>query len=108
MPLAPKRYTPPGHTRAKREKGWASRRAEYRAWYNLWVWRKPGGIRDQVLSRDPLCVDCKAKGILTPATEADHEIPHKGDWDKFIDMDNIRGRCKACHSRKTKSEGTGG
>lgn len=105
MPTAPKQHR--AHTRAQSEKQWASRQNGNHALYNLWIWRKPGGIRDQVLWRDPLCVECEKQGRLTPSTQADHIRQHNGDMDLFIDMDNLQGLCAACHSRKTMREECG-
>ena len=53
------------------------------------------------LKRNPFCVDCKADGIETLATEVDHEVPHRGDMRIFWDKSNWRSRCKTHHSRKT-------
>ena len=104
MPTAPKRYTPPGASRAQLERQWASRQNGNHAFYNLWIWRKPGGLRAQVLMRDPLCVECKAEGKVVPATEADHIEPHHGDMDKFMDIEGCQGLCKMHHSAKTMRE----
>lgn len=106
MPTAPKRHSPSRLTKASTEKQWASRQNGSHDLYNLWLWRKPGGLRQQVLWRDPLCKECERQGLLTPATEADHIEPHGGDFDRFMDIDGVisagcRGLCKACHSRKT-------
>jgi len=50
----------------------------------------------------PLCVDCHARGVVEPSTDADHEIPHRGDAALFWNLENLRGRCRPCHSRKTR------
>jgi hypothetical protein len=44
------------------------------------------------LEAHPLCVYCKERGRITPATEVHHEPDHGGDWGKFwdrIDMGSI-------------------
>lgn len=103
MPIAPKQYRPHGTpTPAQRERGWASRqKGSGREWYNLNVWRGPGGLRHQQLTKEPLCEDCLKRGHIVPATDVDHKEAHNGDWDKFIDHENLRSLCKSCHSRKT-------
>ena len=67
--------------------------------YN-WQWRKERAV---YLKANPLCVHCKAKGIVKPATELDHIIPHRGDKQLFDDKDNRQGLCKPCHSKKTRA-----
>ena len=74
--------------------------AETRQWYHSARWLR---LRAQVLREEPLCCDCLVQGHTRPATDADHEIPHRGDpalmWDRW----NLRSRCHSCHSRKTQS-----
>ena len=38
------------------------------------------------------------------ATDVDHVEDHKGNWEKFIDRDNLQSLCHRCHSRKTMRE----
>ena len=61
-------------------------------------WRK---VRIAFLQRNPLCVECMRKGVLTPATVVDHIIPHRGDMSLFWDEENWQPLCKNCHDRKT-------
>jgi len=63
-------------------------------------WRK---ARALFLRRHPLCVECKRKGKLTPATVVDHIIPHRGDMTLFWDQNNWQPMCRDCHDRKTGS-----
>src|SRR5690554_5661002 len=68
-------------------------------------WRK---YREWFLKQNPLCVECRKRGKLTPATEVDHIRPHKGDPVLFWDAENNwQGLCKSCHSRKTAKEDGG-
>ena len=65
-------------------------------------------MRRQQLLREPLCRYCQEVGALTPATIADHVVPHRGDWDLFSDADNLQSLCKWCHdSVKQQEEKTG-
>lgn len=102
MPKAPAIYRPAGYGR--REKGWASRQTNYRAWYRLALWKGKNGLRKQQLAREPLCEECRSYGLTVLATDVDHRKAHKGDWQKFIDPKNHRSLCKRCHSRKTRRE----
>jgi 5-methylcytosine-specific restriction enzyme A len=58
------------------------------------AWRK---LRAQVLSVQPLCLECRDQGVLVPATEVDHI-----DNDPSNNaLDNLQGLCRAHHSAKT-------
>jgi len=50
--------------------------------------------RETILARDPLCVSCLRKNILTPSTVAHHK---DGNW-KNIDLNNGEGLCAQCHT----------
>src|SRR5262245_29185473 len=104
MPVAPRPRRPPGRSRAATEKSWASRQDGSHALYNLWIWRRPGGLRDQVLARDPLCVMCLKEGRTEASTRADHIVPHKGDYDRFVDVDGCQGLCESHHNAKSRRE----
>lgn len=81
---------------------------EYRektnAMYKTGRW---GEKRRKHLDREPLCRICAQQGKMTPATEVDHIIPHKGDWKLFYDDSNLQSLCHKCHSRKTALENAG-
>jgi hypothetical protein len=38
-----------------------------------------------------------AAGGVTPATVADHVVPHGGDWNKFL-LGELQSLCASCHS----------
>lgn len=67
-------------------------------------WKKH---RDQFLSEHPLCVECRRKGYVMPATVVDHIIPHKGDKDLFWNKSNWQPLCETHHNIKTASEDRG-
>jgi 5-methylcytosine-specific restriction protein A len=52
---------------------------------------------------EPLCLLCRRQGRLTPATIADHNPPHKGDWNKFR-LGPLQSLCRDCHNRKWASD----
>ncbi len=59
------------------------------------LWQKKRAI---VLAEEPLCQVCRRAA----ATECDHIVPvADGGTDA---RSNLRGLCKACHSRKTAAE----
>lgn len=61
--------------------------------------RKWQRIRWQVLSANPLCVQCEKAGRVKLASEVDHIVPlHKGGTD---DLTNLQGLCADCHVDKT-------
>ena len=72
----------------------------YRSMYSR-RWRR---ARKQFLLINSLCVHCLQENKITPATEVDHIIDHKGDPELFWDINNWQGLCKPCHSRKTAKE----
>jgi len=53
------------------------------------------------LNENPLCAECLASGIITPALVVDHIEPHKGDYDKFWNENNMQSLCETCHNKKT-------
>jgi hypothetical protein len=85
------------------------RAGKIRRLYDSTQWRER--TRPHILARDPLCaigIVCEGKA---PSAEVDHEIPaeiyieqHGGDLRYFFDERNLRGACKADHSRKTAIE----
>lgn len=61
-------------------------------------WQKE---RDVWLDKNPLCVVCAKDGRVTPASEVDHIIPHRGNQKLFWDRKNWQSLCKTHHSEKT-------
>lgn len=67
--------------------------------YNNNRWSR---ARISYLMNNPVCAICGK-----PATEIDHIIPHKGDYELFWNVDNWQPLCHSCHSRKTVLEDGG-
>jgi 5-methylcytosine-specific restriction protein A len=61
--------------------------------------RRWGKLRLRVLAEEPLCRICEA----AESTEVDH-IQRKQDGGTDL-RSNLRGLCKACHSRRHVEEG---
>lgn len=74
------------------------------SWYNTARWKR---LRKRQLSKEPLCGCCKSVGITESATIADHIDPHKGDYEKFFDPDNLQSLCVSCHNSKTAKQDGG-
>lgn len=68
----------------------------WRSWYSLQRWRRRA--RHQ-LREHPLCASCLKANRVTAATIADHNPPHKGDWNKFR-LGPLQSLCADCHNRK--------
>jgi hypothetical protein len=71
-----------------------------RDWAQLQCSRKR---RDFQLRQEPLCAMCLARGLIVPATVADHIRPHRGDWNEFR-TGKLQSLCADCHRRKTQAE----
>jgi 5-methylcytosine-specific restriction protein A len=69
--------------------------------YNTTRWRKN---RRTFLKYNPACVDCKGRGVFTPATVVDHVIPVSQGAD-FWEQSNWQALCQSCHNSKTGKEG---
>lgn len=63
--------------------------------YDSGLWQR---TRRAVLVKSPLCCVC---GVI--ATEVDHIKPIAQGGSK-LDLNNLQGLCKRCHSRKTATE----
>lgn len=74
-------------------------------WYKTSNWHR---LRYRVLSRNPLCKFCGSKGLIVEASVVDHINPHKGDINKFFDINNLQSLCAHCHnSTKQRLEKSG-
>jgi 5-methylcytosine-specific restriction protein A len=78
--------------------------AKHRKLYSLVAWRGKGGIREQQLTRQPLCERCLKAGRYTRASVVNHRTPHKGDWHLFSDPDNLESACPPHHDGEIQSE----
>jgi 5-methylcytosine-specific restriction protein A len=93
----------PAHVKVHKQQADARRESSSERGYN-YRWQK---ARDTYLRANPLCRHCDRRGMVTPATEVDHIIPHRGDQALFWDTGNWQPLCKPCHSRKTAREDGG-
>ena len=69
--------------------------------YNTARW---GKVRKSQMSKAPLCQRCLSFGLVTIATDVDHQTPHKGVKELMWDAGNLQSLCRSCHSWKTQEE----
>lgn len=74
---------------------------EYHQWYHTAGWRT---LRSAQLAAEPFCRMCAAAHRRTPATVADHIVPHRGDRRLFFDRNNLQSVCSVHHSEKGRTE----
>jgi len=65
--------------------------------YNSRAWRL---LRDQVLSEEPVCRECRAPALL----EVDHVIPIVKAPHLALVRSNLQALCGPCHAIKTRRE----
>jgi len=80
-------------------KAWAED-LEDASFYHTTRWRN---LRRVVLTREPMCRDCKSHGRQTPATVCDHIHPVTSGGDKWAE-DNLQPLCRRCHNSKSSKE----
>jgi 5-methylcytosine-specific restriction protein A len=72
-------------------------------YYNNHRWKN---LRNWYISNHPLCIDCMANGISTPAEHVHHLIPFMSGttdnerWQLLLDPDNLVSLCKDCHHKR--------
>ena len=86
--------------RHERERGQGVRNPAWQRLYNLKAWKVR---RLHQLAREPWCAQCLADGVYTPATDADHIVPHRGDVHLFL-TGALQSLCHRHHSAKTAEE----
>jgi 5-methylcytosine-specific restriction protein A len=64
-------------------------------------WRK---VRALKLARDPLCEDCKARGVLKTATQVHHLEGLAQRPDLAFVFENLRSICSTCHAKREAQE----
>jgi 5-methylcytosine-specific restriction protein A len=64
-------------------------------------WRK---VRALKLARDPLCEDCKERGVLKAATQVHHLEGLAQRPDLAFVMTNLASLCSTCHAKREAKE----
>lgn len=98
--LVPDGYCP-AHKPPKTEQRSDAAKA-YRWMYRTDAWTKD--LRPRQLFLEPWCRECTKHGRRVRATDVDHIVDHKGDWDLFADEANLESLCHSCHSKKTAAD----
>ena len=75
-----------------------------REWHRMYKDERWNSLRTNQLLKEPYCCECAKKKIRTPATDVDHILPHRGDWGRSLDANNLQSLCHSCHSVKTVKE----
>ena len=104
MPTAPKKV----------KRSWIQERKPHQrlidnsAFYNSWTWRK---FSKRYKQKNPVCVECKKKGVVTAATVTDHIIRFE-DGGPGFDLSNLKDKdfqslCDFHHNSKSGKEAHG-
>lgn len=88
------RLHPEGPPKTDKRPNSAARGYDYR-------WRKE---RAFFLADHPFCVECLKKKINMFAEVVDHIEPHRGNQEKFWNIDNWQSLCMYHHNKKTFEE----
>lgn len=68
--------------------------AAYRRLYKTAAWQR---LRSAHIAKEPMCVECAARGIVRAVAIVDHKRPHQGDTALFYDSANLVSLCKPHH-----------
>ena len=104
MPYKPKQKKRPWQAVRKQQ----TRAIDMSWFYNSSKWRKFSKAFKQ---RNPICVTCESKGIVTPATVTDHLVRFVDGGEGF-DLENLNDKdfqalCDTCHNSKSGKEAHG-
>jgi 5-methylcytosine-specific restriction protein A len=72
-------------------------------WHDLYNSRRWQRRARTQLAAEPLCALCAERGLVVPATVADHVEPHGGDVNRFW-LGKLQSLCASCHSRDKRQE----
>ena len=98
MPIIPKAKRP-GWIPEKDKSRWT--KSDGGAFYDSTQWRK---IRRLVIADEPICIYCKADGIIQESQVVDHVIPIELGGSQ-TDRNNLQGICTSHHNSKSSHEG---
>ena len=100
MPTTPKPIIPAFLGKAAERKPFDGMKYATDGFYQSPAWRS---LRALKKSLDPLCEECKQKGILREMKLADHIIPiNQGG--AALDINNLQSLCEKCHNRKSNKD----
>jgi 5-methylcytosine-specific restriction enzyme A len=94
------RHCPSCKTNRGRAQNAHPHRKEDQRFYHSKAWL---AAREEVLQRDSVCKRCD----IAPSTEVHHKEERTKRPDLELDLDNLEGLCKPCHSRETATGSAG-
>lgn len=81
--------------------GWDAKvKRDHQQFYHTKGWTRTSKVYRQ---QHPICVHCKAEGIIRPADVVDHIVPIQ-DGGEMFDWDNLQSLCHSHHNSKTAKE----
>lgn len=102
MPYKPKTFRMVEEKPRQAAKGYDRKREKDKPWRKLYRSARWEAVRRTLLARGPMCVECQKRGLVKPATDIDHIVPHRGDLTLFWMKTNWQALCHSCHSIKTR------
>ena len=75
---------------------------EFRKFYSSRQWI---AARDRHKQVEPLCRECRKRGLVAAVEIVDHIIPIRNGGDR-LDDSNLQSLCWSCHSTKSITEGS--
>jgi len=85
---------------ATADKGSWSYNTEDIKFYQSPRWRR---LRALILQSEPLCRECKRKGLITEAKVLDHILSIRNGGAK-LEENNLQPMCHSCHNTKSAKE----
>lgn len=76
------------------------RRHPNRKFYESSAWR---ALRAKFIAANPLCVECKKRGVITPAQVVDHIVPINLGGAPLSE-ENLQPLCHKCHNAKSATD----
>ena len=83
------------HARGYTRTAWDPVRRRFLAEFPLCGMRPDG--------QPPVMSQCHARGLVTPAHQVDHVVPHKGNEERMWDWNNLQALCASCGARKSQA-----
>lgn len=100
MPIAPKPKKRIWQNIPEKNNSWSSY-GKNTFNYQSKEWRS---LRAEVIKEQPICVSCKAKGLVRLTKVIDHIIPVQEYKGSSLDKINLQGLCKECDDIKRGQE----
>jgi 5-methylcytosine-specific restriction enzyme A len=95
MPSRVPTHRPPGYDPRANARQYDQARAEDKGFYSRAQWRK---VRAFKLAISPLCEQCEAKGVVTPAEHVHHRKPRHAFPELAYEVSNLESLCLPCHN----------